>query len=145
MNSLIILNEADESRLHTILHHTSKPFPDAGKEAVIRQIIHTARIGKTEAALNHRVGFYDLVTLVSPIDSLDFFKFHIVMPHESDIDHDRISVCTPIAAATLGRATGDLIQWLTPAGPRQMRLIAIRKSDSSALAHEETLSASFLS
>jgi transcription elongation GreA/GreB family factor len=132
MKSQIILNEEDEARLRAILTHNSKPpYPDAGKKIILQKVLDVAQISRSETDLNQRVGFYDLITLVSPIDSLDFFKFHIVMPHESDIDQDRLSISTPIATSAIGRRTGDLIQWFTPTGTREMRLIAIRKSDQS--------------
>jgi transcription elongation GreA/GreB family factor len=135
MNSLIILKEADESCLHSILQHQTKPpFPDPAQTEILRRILNNVRIGNTQAILQRHAGFQDRVTLVSPLDSRDFFKFHIVMPHENDIDRERISVCTPIAAAVLGRGIGDLIQWFIPGGQRQMRLIAIEKSDSDTTA-----------
>jgi transcription elongation GreA/GreB family factor len=129
MKSLILLNEADQSCLLSILQRNSRPpYPDPEQADRLNHLLASARhpeIGQER--LNH-VEMGDHTTLISPLDSQDYYKFRIVMPDEADIDLDHISICTPIATAVLGRPVGELVEWQTPAGPRRMRIIAVSKS-----------------
>lgn len=132
MNSLIFLNEADQLRLHSIINRSATPpHPDPDQTRLLQTILSSAR--KSAAlpdGLTH-VGFGDLATLVSQLDSQDYYRFRIVMPHESDVDQDHISVCMPIATAVLGRPVGGRVSWHTPAGLREMRITSVRKSETS--------------
>ncbi|WJR79122.1 nucleoside diphosphate kinase regulator [Bradyrhizobium sp. NP1] len=47
----------------------------------------------------------------------------LVYPHEADIDHNRISVLTPVGAALIGLSIGQAIEFQTP--DRQMRSVTV--------------------
>jgi regulator of nucleoside diphosphate kinase len=48
-------------------------------------------------------------------------KLSLVLPHEADIDQDRISVTTPVGAALLGLTPGQPFSWTTDDGrPRAL-------------------------
>ena len=50
----------------------------------------------------------------------------LVYPAESDIEHGRVSVLTPIGAALVGLSQGQSIEWNTRSGePRQLTVVAL--------------------
>ena len=84
------LNEADHLRLQTLLEdETSTPRLNAANREVLRQFLQNSDIAKSGAGTHDRVGLYDQVTLVSPLDSRDWFKLRIVLPSEQDPDAER--------------------------------------------------------
>ena len=74
-----------------------------------------------------RVALGDRVTLVSPLDSRDWYEPEIVMPGEADLDQDLISILTPMGFAILGRRIGDRASWETPIGTREMTITSVRR------------------
>lgn len=129
MKTLVLLNEADQSCLNSIIRRNARPpHPDPGQTLLLRKLLSASRSPKPGEDLLTRVELGDLATLVSPLDSNDTYQFRIVMPDDADVDHGQISICTPIAAAVLGRPVGELVQWQTAAGLRRMRVAAISKS-----------------
>ena len=128
----LFLSGADEQRLRAILADTI-PCPRATLEQKnrIQAILKTAKTATDESELESRVGFEDRISLVSPADSRDYFNLQVVMPRDEDIDADRISVLQPVSMAVLGRRCGENVAWETPAGSREMRIIAIDKAAQS--------------
>jgi len=48
--------------------------------------------------------------------------FQLVMPKESDLKQNRISITTPMGAAVIGYAERDSVQWDFPAGKQQLTI-----------------------
>ncbi len=136
MKSQIVITRADHAHLDSLLHGTiPPPLPDPDQQLQLRDLLAAATIVRDgHDRGNRHAGFHDRVTLVSPKDSRDFYKFSIVLPRESDIDAEHISVLTPLCLAVLGRACGQSVTWETPAGTREMRIIAIEKAGTLAAA-----------
>ena len=132
MKSSILLSQADQSRLDAIIHRTaSPPHPDPDQTLVLRELLSSARPPTAGEDVLQHVEFGDYATLISQVDPEDSYKFRVVMPSDADLDLDHISVCTPVAAAVLGRSVGELVEWQAPIGLRRMRLIAVGKLASS--------------
>ncbi|WP_268225618.1 GreA/GreB family elongation factor [Sinomicrobium oceani] len=49
-------------------------------------------------------------------------RFQLVLPNESDIKQDKISILTPMGAAVMGYAAGDSLMWEFPTGPRSLTI-----------------------
>ncbi|CAZ97730.1 GreA/GreB family elongation factor [Zobellia galactanivorans] len=47
-------------------------------------------------------------------------KFKLVVPTESDVNSNKISILTPMGAAVIGYAQGDTLVWDFPAGEQRM-------------------------
>ncbi|SIS48806.1 regulator of nucleoside diphosphate kinase [Zobellia uliginosa] len=47
-------------------------------------------------------------------------KFKLVVPTESDVNSNKISILTPMGAAVIGYAQGDTLIWDFPAGEQRM-------------------------
>ena len=48
--------------------------------------------------------------------------FQLVLPKESNLEQDRISITTPMGAAVIGYAEGDSIKWDFPTGEQQLTI-----------------------
>jgi regulator of nucleoside diphosphate kinase len=126
--SSILLNEADRSCLDSIIQRSARPpHPDPEQTRLLRELLSSAHDPAARENILTHVELGDVITLISPLDSKNYYKFRIVMPNDINLDLDHISICTPIATAVLGRAVGELIDWPTPAGLRRMRIIAVSK------------------
>jgi regulator of nucleoside diphosphate kinase len=69
----------------------------------------------------------DVVTMhstvrVRDLDSGTSMVYTVVFPVETDIEQKRISVLAPIGTALLGYRTGDIFEWKTPGGTRQLQI-----------------------
>lgn len=48
--------------------------------------------------------------------------FKLVLPLESDVKTDKISILTPMGAAVMGYAEGDSVTWEFPSGEQQLTI-----------------------
>lgn len=134
MKSSICLSDADQHRLDAILDHlVPSPWPNAEQAAVLRGLLSRARKSRAAKDPRDHVGFFDEVSLVSPVDPSDRFDFRIVMPAESDPDEGRVSVLLPISLAVLGCSAGETVSWECPRGPREMQIEKFVKSTELAV------------
>jgi regulator of nucleoside diphosphate kinase len=129
MRSSILLSTTDKKRLEDLFSHQvpGVPPPTQEQAEVIRALLDAATLSDDEEALEGFVGFHDTVTLVSPRDPRDSYRFSIVVPAEADLEEDRIPVVMPLALAVLGRRCGDDVHWLTPRCLREMQIAAVHK------------------
>jgi regulator of nucleoside diphosphate kinase len=49
-------------------------------------------------------------------------KFKLVMPYDSDVRKDKVSILTPMGAAVMGYAEGDSLVWEFPTGEQQLTI-----------------------
>lgn len=66
------------------------------------------------------VRFNSLITVVSKHGWHK--KFQLVLPKESDIKNNKISLLTPMGAAVIGYAEGDSLEWEFPAGKQKLTI-----------------------
>ena len=59
-------------------------------------------------------------------DSGTAVTYQIVGEDEADIKVSRISFCSPIARALMGKQSGDSVEVVTPGGKRSYEIIAVR-------------------
>lgn len=123
MNSPRLLNEGDLSRLASLLEN--RLTTEHRNQLLV--LLGQAASTRDDAELECRVALGDRITLVSPLDSRDWYKPEIALPDQADLDEDIISVLTPVGLAVLGRRLGDRVSWETPVGSRQMTITALHK------------------
>ena len=56
-------------------------------------------------------------------------KFQLVLPKESDVKKDKISLLTPMGAAVLGYAQGDLLTWEFPSGEQKLTIESVEQQN----------------
>lgn len=49
-------------------------------------------------------------------------RFKLVMPNDSDVKNDKVSILTPMGAAVMGYAEGDPLVWVFPSGEQQLTI-----------------------
>lgn len=57
-------------------------------------------------------------------------KFKLVMPNDSDINNDKISILTPMGAAVMGYAEGDTITWQFPSGEQILTIEKVEQENN---------------
>ena len=78
-----------------------------------------------------KVKFGATVTLEDLEDGKSVTYF-IVGPDESDIEHGKISVTSPVAKALIGKEVGDEVKAKVPGGLREFEIAEIRWADGSS-------------
>ncbi len=74
------------------------------------------------------IRFNSTVTIVS--DNGWRKKFSLVLPTDSDIKNDKISILTPMGAAVMGYAEGDAIRWEFPSGEQQLTIEKVEQGNT---------------
>ncbi len=83
------------------------------------QIIDVSKLG------GKQVKFGATVNLVDE-DSGDKSKYKIVGEDESDVKGGKISVTSPIARALIGKEEGDVVEVMTPGGPKSYEIVKVK-------------------
>ncbi len=56
-------------------------------------------------------------------------KFKLVMPNDSDVRNDKVSILTPMGAAVMGYAEGDSITWEFPSGEQKLTIETVEQEN----------------
>ena len=56
-------------------------------------------------------------------------SFQLVMPTESDVRNNKISILTPMGAAVMGYAQGDTVTWEFPLGEQQLTIQRVEQQN----------------
>lgn len=81
----------------------------------------------------------DVVTMDSTVQFEDLAtseieEYTITFPERADVDRKRISILTPVGTALIGCRVGDIVNWTTPGGIRQLKVRRVTPPDASAAA-----------
>ncbi|MEY8019363.1 GreA/GreB family elongation factor [Muriicola sp. SD30] len=55
--------------------------------------------------------------------------FKLVMPNDSDVKNDKVSILTPMGAAVMGYAEGDSITWQFPSGEQNLTIEKVEQEN----------------
>lgn len=58
-------------------------------------------------------------------------KFKLVLPSNSDVKNNHISILTPMGAAVIGYAEGDSLVWEFPSGNQQLHIEKVEQENQS--------------
>jgi regulator of nucleoside diphosphate kinase len=122
-----VLSSQDAARLRALIRSKKLPPPD---KAMLLDWLAAAAVARKEDETFDRVCLHDRVTLVSPVDSRDWFKLTVVLPEDHDAEAGRLSVTCDIARAVLGRRCGERVSWQAPPGFRHMSIASVAKFDA---------------
>ncbi|WP_373517944.1 GreA/GreB family elongation factor [Pricia sp.] len=56
-------------------------------------------------------------------------KFKLVMPNDSDVKNNKVSILTPMGAAVMGYAEGDSVTWDFPSGEHKLTIEKVEKEN----------------
>lgn len=57
-------------------------------------------------------------------------KFKLVLPKDSDVAKDKISILAPMGAAVMGYAEGDAVVWDFPSGEQQLTILKVEQEEN---------------
>jgi regulator of nucleoside diphosphate kinase len=132
----IYISRDDYSKLRiliaTALHsNASAALAKLRDELDRAAVIDPAAFPADVVTMNATVEFEDLRT--SEIE-----EYTITFPENADVEHKRISILAPVGTALIGCRVGDIVNWSTPGGIRQLKVRRV-----TARAPETTAPASF--
>ena len=121
----------DEAGLARLVHLADSSDPTTRLTPIQRQglsaLLQECAVTADPTELARRIALGDRVRLISPHDPDDWYELELVLPRDTDIDADRISLFTPVGLALLGRRTGNRVAWEVPAGLREMTVASVVK------------------
>ena len=114
----VYVAESDYERLSNLAESSATRGASMLADELVRAIIlKDGEFPRAFVRLNSRVEFTDLMTGRTR-------RVQVVLPDEADIDHDRLSVLTPVGAALLGLTEGDSIGMTTDDGRSHVLRVA---------------------
>ena len=117
-NPSVYVTESEFERLSNLAESSATRGASMLADELVRAIIlKDGEFPRAFVRLNSRVEFTDLMTGRTR-------RVQVVLPDEADIDHDRLSVLTPVGAALLGLTEGDSIGMNTDDGRSHVLRVA---------------------
>lgn len=71
------------------------------------------------------------VTISTPMDKEKTFQ--LVLPGQSNISQNKLSVLAPMGLALFGYAEGDEVQWQFPSGINKIKILKVKQSEVKTL------------
>ncbi len=105
------------------------------KESILQQAVkklleslNTALIHDGEEIPNDVIRFNSVFTITS--ESGWHKRFQLVIPTDSDISSNKLSILTPLGTAVIGRAETDRFSWEFPLGKENITITEVKQSHS---------------
>ena len=124
-NRQIFITRRDRERLTLMLeealvgkHRDAAFLKELARELAIAETVEPKAVPADVVTMNSRV-------VVKDVENGESSEYTLVFPEQADVEQGRLSVVSPIGTAILGYAKGDTINWQTPGGPRQIRIMDI--------------------
>jgi regulator of nucleoside diphosphate kinase len=123
-------HSAARDHLNTTNHSQDAPLASArAQNSLLAAELKRAVTAKKDCLPAHCIFVDSSVTLLD-IDTEHATELTIVLPDEADIQHNRLSVLTPLGMALVGFRTGEEVQWSSPTGLKRFRILdVINRSD----------------
>jgi transcription elongation factor GreA len=96
-----------------------------GRINELQNVINRSDVIDTEIGPTDRVVFGRTVLLYN-IQTDKEISYQLIGPYESDPEHGKISVTSPLGQALIGREEGDEVKARTPGGIQEFEIIEIR-------------------
>ena len=96
-----------------------------GRIAELEEIIAAANVVDPATACADHIAFGAHVWLVDE-DTENEVRFQIVGMHEADVKLGRLSICSPLGQALIGKKVGDSVSVPAPGGERTYRIRDLR-------------------
>jgi transcription elongation factor GreA len=120
-----------EARLHGDLsenaeYHAAKDRQGwiEGQIAEIEDRMARAQVIDVSKLSGKQVKFGATVTVIDE-DTEEPARYQIVGEHEADVKKGRISIASPIARAMIGKEKGDVVEVITPNGPKAYEIAKV--------------------
>lgn len=121
----IIVSELDFARLTRLLEHDGADLDALEAELARALVLRPSAVPETVVTMNSEVEYEETETQIRRV-------VRVVYPRDADAARGRVSVLAPVGSALLGLRVGQSIRWPLPAGPRTIRVVAIRYQPEAA-------------
>jgi regulator of nucleoside diphosphate kinase len=116
----IIITREDYSKLRllvtTALHsNSSAPLRKLREELDRAAVVDSTAMPAGVVTMESTVEFEDLGTG-------ELEEYTLTFPERADVEKRRLSILAPIGTALIGYRAGDLVEWSTPGGVRQLKI-----------------------
>ncbi|MBS0631387.1 MAG: nucleoside diphosphate kinase regulator [Verrucomicrobia bacterium] len=123
-HSPIYISREDYTKLHLLLATALHTHPNAAR-AQLRAELDRAVV------INPAAFPADVVTMEATVEFEDLGtgeveEYTITFPERADIERKRISILAPIGTALIGCRVGDVVEWSTPGGVRQLKVRRVK-------------------
>ncbi|NCD22268.1 MAG: nucleoside diphosphate kinase regulator [Spartobacteria bacterium] len=119
----IYITTPDRQRLTFMLeealagkHRDAAFLKELARELSLAETVEPKDVPADVVTMNSRVVLKD-------VESGENSEYTLVFPEQADVAQGRLSVVSPIGTAILGYAKGSTINWQTPGGPRQIKIV----------------------
>ena len=119
----IYITTPDRQRLTFMLeealagkHRDAAFLKELARELSLAETVEPKDVPADVVTMNSRV-------VVKDVESGENSEYTLVFPEQADVAQGRLSVVSPIGTAILGYAKGSTINWQTPGGPRQIKIV----------------------
>lgn len=126
----IVVSSADRDRLKQLMDSArlDRRVPASILDALDGELARARIVEPNEVpsdviTMNSTVWFRDL-------DTEEMENYTLVVPHEADVAHNRISVFAPIGTALLGYRQRDVVEWEVPAGRRRFLITKVMQQEA---------------
>ena len=118
----MILSEYDFLRLKGMLDRLREsPRADHGQLSVLEAKLAAATVLPPEFLPENAVTLSSKVRYTN-LDTAEEKVYTVVFPAEADIEHEKVSVLSPIGTALIGAAAGDVVECRAPLGVSRLRV-----------------------
>ena len=69
---------------------------------------------------------FGATVLLANVDTDEEREYQIVGDYEADIEKNKISLSSPLAKALIGKAIGDIAEYLAPSGKRSYEILEVK-------------------
>lgn len=116
----IYITRDDNTKLRLLLatalySNANRPLQKLREELDRAAVLDAGSIPPGVVTMDSSVEFEDLTT--SEIE-----EYTITFPDRANVDEKRLSILAPIGTALLGCRVGEIVNWSTPGGVRQLKI-----------------------
>ncbi len=121
----IVISTIDAARIQSYIDEARRGGAKVGENLVpLMNELNRARKVAPEKMPSDVVTMNSIVSLLN-VKNDKIIQVELVYPPKSDIAKQKISIFAPVATALLGYRKGDLVEWDTPAGRTQFKILDI--------------------
>lgn len=126
-----IIAAIDEARSHGDLSENAEYSAAKEKQSFIEGRIKELEVVTSRAQIidpsemNTTVIRFGATVLLVDEDTDRESFYQIVGDYESDIEKNRISISSPLAKALIGKESGDVIEYIAPAGKKSFEILNV--------------------
>ena len=115
LTEIVVLDKRSEEKNNTLAYELSRAI-----------VVKNEAFPPTNIRIGSKVRILD-------IDTQKERSFQIVMPAEADIQENRISILTPMAAAISGFKADDEVSWKMPSGLKRLKVVAVENTQTASI------------